>query len=195
MKRLVSGILLLTLAVLLCACGGAAGPEAAVRTALDGLKEHHLDKVETVLSYEKLMSFSDDVRETFAAPSAAAALFRHLSYEVAATREQADSAEVDVTITNVEFSSFMGDYMTAFMLLYIENEQAQDKLSDADFMAKVGEKLSQMTDEHQTDTVSHTVTVHLFKTGDGWRLEPDEDFADAVFGGLISASAAAGGQE
>ena len=195
MKRFVTIGIVFLLLVLLCACGGTAGPEAAVRTALDGLREYNFDKVEPVLSVDELMNFSEDVKGTFSRPAATAALFRYLSYEVTAVREEEDSAQVDVTITNVEFSSFLGNYMNAFMTLYLENAQAQEKLDDEALMDKAAEQLAVFTDEHQGDTVQHTVTVSLTKTEKGWKINPDKALADAVFGGIISASEALQKQE
>lgn len=119
------------------------------------------------------------------------AILKSLEFEIVSCTEDGDTASAEVVITNKNMENVMSNYFSeainwAVQYMFLSEEEQP---SDEEINAKYTEILMKYIDE-ETETVTNTVTVNMTYDADEktWNLEENDEFLNAIFGGLYSAT-------
>ncbi len=115
--------------------------------------------------------------------------FAHLTYEVKDVKVDGDTAEVQLTVSNVNLDDAMTAALKEFSDWY-ETEAALTVYRDSGeqgLYRKLFEMLYAKIDEMADSPASNDVTLHLKRNGDAWEASDDEnqnaEFYSALYGG------------
>ena len=188
-KMIVLLTLIFAFICLFSACGSsAAGAEKALISGMDALKAGN---------YETLGDYFTLDSELFGAVTEAAdgedlsqytellpLITGSMTYEILSIEENENTATAELSITNKDLSGIMTAVISQLMSTQFSSILTGN--IDIDGIAEEVVQSARNAIEKQTETVTNTVTVQMSKTGDKWLIAADDDFADAVSGGLAS---------
>ena len=111
-------------------------------------------------------------------------IFQNLSYRdrdiTGIICHESEEAEVILTISTVDFAAVMEDVMEeAFPFVFMD-------ITVADLLEMVSELMLERMLDEAAPIVSNEVTVYLELHEGQWKIIVDENFADAVTGGMLS---------
>ncbi len=162
-------------------------PAEAFTNAMNAIKALDQDTVDRYFSYDELMN-SDESTSTTITDENIASFFAKLDYNIVSSAINGDTATVTAEITNTDFAVVLDAYLNAVMKLAIEQSllPVEEKLSDEEAELAIQQLLfDAIANEDQTTTV--TIEVNLVKNNNSWTITMDDEFADAILGGFISA--------
>lgn len=179
-KRLLALAAALCLALTLCACRSSDGPEAAADTLMQGVKT--LDDsafTKTVKDYTGNSSIQL-LKTGFGSEELRAAATRRLSWELHTVQQEGDTARVEVTVTNADFTTIIPDYYASL------TERLNDSavLSEMPDVSGAG-LLNQFVDSGPL--VSETLTLSLTKVGGVWVADSADSLVSAALNNAIVA--------
>ncbi len=186
MKKLLSLIAVLIMALSLCACG-TPSPSETVDTFLTAVKAQDSDSLKSVygedFSFVGATDYAEGDLETLLIEKLTA-----FDYEITGEKIDGDKATVTVEFTTYPIGEAlkdsMEDYLTeAFTLAFTgaSDEQIQEL-----FFSIFEEELTELTEKDYNGTADITLT----QTDDGWEIDtiPEEgEFLNVLFGGLYDA--------
>jgi len=190
LKRTLTGVLVLLLALCVCACG-ASGPkeeeqvQAVVENTMAVFKNPSQNDLSEFLDEETasaLSSYGVDMNEFLTAA------FKHMSYTVNEVTVEEDTAQVAMTVTNVNLDTAMADALAEFDT-WTDTDEAvavYKESGEQGLYQKLFELLYAKIDEMGDATTSTDVTLALQKQEDGsWDVteEGNEAFYSALYGG------------
>ncbi|MHC1724213.1 MAG: DUF5105 domain-containing protein [Aminipila sp.] len=186
MKKVFVIFLVLTLITGLVGCGGES-PEKAVENALNAVKNMNKELASKYLDYDELMSkgeFSEDTTTEDNADSEAIMklILKNLEYKVISSNIDGESAIVETEITNVDMSKIMADFISEMFggaFSGVSEEQVNDKCL---------ELFTNLINKPDNKMVTNTVKIKLLKDDTNWKIDMSDELADAILGGMISAS-------
>ena len=204
-NQIISAILVIALAVSFCACGkkkGAsdtksaskatseslAGAEQTVKDMLDAFKKLDFKTAEKYVNLDDI-KVSDGESTTVAdADTIFNAMFDKLDYKIVSTeKEGADTAYVVTEITAVDIQPVVNKYLKNMLQFALENAFDEKKISDEENAAKMNELFKEAAEKEGKGTVTKTVKIKVKKDGKNWKVIPDDDFSEAVTGGIVNA--------
>ena len=204
-NQIISAILVIALAVSFCACGkkkGAsdtksaskatseslAGAEQTVKDMLDAFKKLDFKTAEKYVNLDDI-KVSDGESSTVAdADTIFNAMFDKLDYKIVSTeKEGADTAYVVTEITAVDIQPVVNEYLKNMLQFALENAFDEKKISDEENAAKMNELFKEAAEKEGKNTVTKTVKIKVKKDGKNWKVIPDDDFSEAVTGGIVNA--------
>ena len=113
-------------------------------------------------------------------------IFTNISYDIISEEIGENSADVTLRINSVDFSAVMEDIMSeAFNWIFEDITTAQ--LSD-----RIETLLIQKMESDTAPQIQSDVVVTLLADDGAWRIAADQDFANALTGGLFSFAEYAG---
>lgn len=190
LKRTLTGVLVLLLVLCVCACG-ASGPkeeeqvQAVVENTMAVFKNPSQNDLSEFLDEETasaLSSYGVDMNEFLTAA------FKHMSYTVNEVTVEEDTAQVAMTVTNVNLDTAMADALAEFDT-WTDTDEAvavYKESGEQGLYQKLFELLYAKIDEMGDATTSTDVTLALQKQEDGsWDVteEGNEAFYSALYGG------------
>jgi len=190
LKRTLTGVLVLLLVLCVCACG-ASGPkeeeqvQAVVENTMAVFKNPSQNDLSEFLDEETasaLGSYGVDMNEFLTAA------FKHMSYTVNEVTVEEDTAQVAMTVTNVNLDTAMADALAEFDT-WTDTDEAvavYKESGEQGLYQKLFELLYAKIDEMGDATTSTDVTLALQKQEDGsWDVteEGNEAFYSALYGG------------
>ena len=204
-NQIISAILVIALAVSFCACGkkkGASdtksaskatsenseGAEQSVKDMLDAFKKLDFKTAEKYVNLDDI-KVSDGESTTVAdADTIFNAMFDKLDYKIVSTeKEDADTAYVVTEITAVDIQPVVNEYLKNMLQFALENAFDEKKISDEENAAKMSELFKEAAEKEGKGTVTKTVKIKVKKDGKNWKVIPDDDFSEAVTGGIVNA--------
>lgn len=204
-NQIISAILVIALAVSFCACGkkkGAsdtksaskatseslAGAQQTVKDMLDAFKKLDFKTAEKYVNLDDI-KVSDGESSTVAdADTIFNAMFDKLDYKIVSTeKEGADTAYVVTEITAVDIQPVVNEYLKNMLQFALENAFDEKKISDEENAAKMNELFKEAAEKEGKNTVTKTVKIKVKKDGKNWKVIPDDDFSEAVTGGIVNA--------
>lgn len=185
MKKIFVLFLVLTLTAGLTGCGGES-PEQAVKNALDAVKNMNKETASKYLDYNELISegsASEDATEEDADSEAMMKLIlNNLDYKIVSSTIDGDSAIVETEITNIDMSNVMADFIPEVFGL------AFSGLSEDELNVKYMDIFTNLMNRKDNKTVTNTVKIQLSKADGSWNIDMSDELADAILGGIISAT-------
>lgn len=204
-NQIISAILVIALAVSFCACGkkkgasgtksaskatseNSAGAEQTVKDMLDAFKKLDFKTAEKYVNLDDI-KVSDGESTTVAdADTIFNAMFDKLDYKIVSTeKEGADTAYVVTEITAVDIQPVVNEYLKNMLQFALENAFDEKKISDEENTAKMNELFKEAAEKEGKGTVTKTVKIKVKKDGKNWKVIPDDDFSEAVTGGIVNA--------
>lgn len=183
---LVAVVLLFSL--MLTACGKGEAPDEAVKNALTAVKNIDWKTVQKYFGTEELFNGSDsgDLTED---EETLRLIFGNLDFNIISADVNKNTATVKTELTNVDMSKIFEEYFQEAMALALENAFAgDDTMSDEELEAQTFQLLIDLLEREGNETVTSTVDIKLSKQGNSWIIDADDEFLDAMMGGLFSLS-------
>ncbi|NLX76753.1 MAG: DUF5105 domain-containing protein [Clostridiaceae bacterium] len=183
---LVAVVLLFSL--MLTACGKGEAPDEAVKNALTAVKNIDWKTVQKYFGTEELFNGSDsgDLTED---EETLRLIFGNLDFNIISADVNKNTATVKTELTNVDMSKIFEEYFQEAMALALENAFAgDDTMSDEELEAQIFQLLIDLLEREGNETVTSTVDIKLSKQGNSWIIDADDEFLDAMMGGLFSLS-------
>jgi len=183
LKKLTVIVLLLML-VMGCSAGGEA-PEAAVEKALKAVKS--LDE-ETMNQY--FSQWDGFVGSNAEAPAlkdveALKQIFGSIEYKIVSASTDGDKAVVTTEITALDLKPIFGEFLQQSIALSMSQAFAKDNpMSDEELEKQINQMLIDLLKKEDNAKVTSTVELSLAKHENSWKIQPNEAFGNAVFGGL-----------
>ncbi len=115
-------------------------------------------------------------------------LFDRLDYKIISS-EKIDSKNVHVKteITAVDMKSLLIEYFPDTVEYMFSVAFAYPQPTEEEIDAKLEEMFIDKISETELSTVTTEVIIQVYKDGGDWKIQPDDDFVDAVFGKLQAA--------
>ena len=108
---------------------------------------------------------------------------QNISFNIISSSVDGDSAIVTTEITNINIGNIFGEFFVQAMTLAFESAFGGVEYSDEE----IEQLLIDLLERPDNPTVTSTVDVNLAMGDTGWAIDVDDDFSDALFGGLVSA--------
>lgn len=181
MKKLLALLLCFTLMIVFAGCGGES-PDQAVNKAFDALKAADIETASQYISYDELTKEVQSKGENANVESEQMLklMLKNLKYKIISSTVDGDSAAVKAEITNTDMSGIIADFIPeAFSLVF-------SGLSEEQLNNKYMEIFTALIDRPDNKTVTKTVEIKLSKHDSSWKINVDDELADAIFGGMIS---------
>ena len=191
-KRLVALVLATLMLVSLCSCGSATKKaEATVSGMFDAFKALDFEKAQNYIDVDKMKLSDVEENETTDYERFMKTLFDRLDYEIVSSEEiDAETVNVVVKITAVDMKVVLADYMTTALQYAFANAFADPQPSEEETNKKMEELFIASATKEDLTTVTNEVTVKVANEGGKWKVVSDDDFVDAMFGGLVAATKA-----
>lgn len=183
MKKLVALTLSLVMVLSLAGCGEEKRAQETVINLFEAFKAGDFEEAEGYLLKEADSDEAEDGDED---------MFNHvftkLEYTIVSS-EKLDSDNVDVItrITAPDMEVAVGDFFTKAIEFAFENAFSETPLSEEESAAEMERIFIEATEKEDLGTVTNEVTVKVVKTDEGWKVNSDEAFVDAVTGGMMTA--------
>lgn len=201
MKKILATVMVLIMVVSMTACGSSkekadpSTPTGGATVFLDALKAKDKDKLKDSYAGDskQLLSAMGDMGASSSANKTEKELVKKMEekiydfdYEIKKEKIKDKKATVKLEITTYPFGKAIKDFMTEFSKLFKDGLQGElfEKAT-----TKATKKLISKIDKMKKD-FSKTVDLSLSKKGKKWvvdSVENNNDFADAMTGGMMSA--------
>ena len=173
-KFFVMGIVVMVM-LLLVGCGttpvdrSGETPEETVTNALNAIKQLNEEKIEKYFSDDPiaiLRGEEEELRKPYV---------ENMSFEIISSSVDGDSATVKVAITNIDMGMIFGEYFG--QVLSVEEGLTNEEMDQIFFY---------LLKRPDNEMVTITANVELTNSASagGWIINLDEDFKNAVFGGI-----------
>lgn len=154
---------------------GALSPEDTVRAYLDSIMKLDTEQANQYLENPSELADNDDTVEEEVYSKA---LVEGLQYQVLSCDETGETAIVKTEITNLDMAVvFVEALQQAFAAAF-------DGTSSEDTEDVMTEQMLQSMKNHKGETVTNTVEVHLKKVDGVWKIQADDELANALTGNL-----------
>ena len=170
MKKKLAIVLLALVFCLVTACSKTPPVADALKADLENAKANP----EEIVSSIGADAFGEE------ATSALVDKILEFEYEIGEEKVDGDSATVELTVTTYPFGDIFTDLLTKIMSSGEElANMTEDELNDW-----IGDTLTEMLDGAEK-TYTETISVPLELEDDQWVVQEDEDFANAITGGMM----------
>lgn len=112
----------------------------------------------------------------------------HANYDVKSCTVDGDNAIVSVEITNYDMTQIMSVYISELFAKTLEYAflPEEEQPSEEEMEQIYSDLLSECLSAEDVDTVTSTVDADLVLVDSTWKLDPSDEFIDALFGGAVS---------
>ncbi|AFV03503.1 N-acetylmuramoyl-L-alanine amidase [Dehalobacter sp. UNSWDHB] len=162
-------------------------PGEAFANAMDAIKVMDQDTADRYFSYDNFNDY-DEPADITITDEDIALLFAKLDYNIVSSEINGDTATVTAEISNTDFAAVLDAYIDAVVRFGVEQallpeaEQLSDEEAEKVIMQLLFDAIA---NEDQTTTT--TIEVNLVKNNNSWTISMNDQLADAIMGGFISA--------
>ena len=175
------------LALTLSSCNTGEQPGQAVEKTVAALKAADGQTAQKYVDYQNLLVFSMNQGGTFSKDSEnVKLLFSKLSCKINSTKIDGETAVVNADITTLDMQQIFMDYMSQSLSLIYSTGQEQNQ-DNAQLQAQLAKIFTDILKKQDTKTVTKNVDIHMAKSQSNWTITLDENFQDAVLGGVVKA--------
>lgn len=180
-------LLSILLAFFLCSCSVGEQPGQAVEKTVSALKAADGQTAQKYVDYQNLLAFSMNPGGKFSQDGEnVKLLFSKLSCKINSTKVEGDNAVVNADITTIDMQKIFLNYMSQSLSLINSTGQEQNQDSSA-LQTQLAQIFTELLKKQDTKTVTTNVDIHLVKSQGNWTITLDENFQDAVLGGVVKA--------
>lgn len=191
MKKRLALLLILSLVLLLTACGRET-PETAINNAMQAIVNGDMETVQTYFAGDVPSALDDETSdESSDLPDGYYdMLMQNLTYSITEVVDNGDdTATATIEMTNTDFGVAMGSVMSRALSELIgyaflpEDQQLSDEQLEELYMQWLLEEYS----SEDAISITNTATVNMTYQDGGWKIEASDEFFDALLGGMLSA--------
>lgn len=182
MKKIVALALVVITVLSLAGCGEVGKAEEAVTNLFEALKEGGFEKAEAYLVKDGDNTAADNSDDMFNH------VLTKLYYTVISSEKIAgDEVRVTASVTAPDMKVAVGAFFEKALEFAVENAFSETPLPDEEYSAELNRIFKEETDREDLGTVTNEVVIKVVKTDEGWKIESDDAFADAITGGMMTA--------
>jgi len=190
-KTLTSVFLCFILVLSLSGCSEVQKAESAVNNMFTAFKNLDFDEAQKYINVEdiKISELEEDGSATSDYDMFMRALFNKLDYKIISS-EKIDNDTVNVTteITAVDMKPVLTDYFTealkyAFSTMFDDPQPTEEETAE-----KMEEIFFNSASKADLALVTNEVVIKVINVDGNWKIVSDDALANALFGGLISAT-------
>lgn len=186
MRKILSLIICLLIALSLCACGSKNSPSSSVDEYMKTKKNEAAESLDQYLNEEDLsmLGGSEETAKDFYN------LLADFDYSTSNEKIEEDKAYVDVTFKTYDFGTFMKNFIADYFQDALA--MAFSGATEEELAEKSAEIFNTRLDETKKagKTIENTITVTLDKVEDKWVVNEEESgelLASAILGGMLEA--------
>lgn len=181
MKKIIAIILSVAMVLSLAGCGETAKAEEAVTNLFEAFKAGEIDKAEAYL-----------LKDADGAEDESGDMFNHvftkLDYTIKSSEKiSGDEVHVTASVTAPDMEVAVGEFFGKALEFALANAFSETPLSDEEYEAELEKIFIEATEDEDLGTVTNEVVIKVVKTDEGWKIESDDAFADAITGGMMTA--------
>ncbi len=156
-----------------CGCGARQKAEFALRAELSSVKSAGFSGYKNLICQNTDLFFTEEVVQL---------LLQNFSFEIVRCNETKDSARAVVKMTNLDMMPVMWDYNKRILGYAVENRN----VAEMDLKTVSNDILKELLQSGKYDFITKEVTVEMTYQNHNWEIAKNDDYIDAVFGGLLS---------
>ena len=180
MKKITAIALVLVMVLSLASCGETGKAEEAVTNLFEAFKAGDFEKKNDYLLKDS--DEADDEDEMFNH------VFTKVDYTIVSSKKVSnDEVHVTAEITAPDMKIAVGEFFEKALEFAFANAFSENPLSEEDTEKEMERLFIEATDREDLGTVTNEIVIKVLKTEDGWKVKADDDFADAVTGGMMTA--------
>lgn len=163
-------------------------PEQAVTNALNAVKNLDKDTAQKYFSYDELFNRNSESDELVKDEQNIKLIFNKLSFKVISSSKEGNAPTVKTEITNIDMASIMGEFFQKVIALAFSNAFAGNSEKSQEEIDKEAEQiLVDLLNREDNKTVTSTIDIKLTKYDNSWKIDANEEFQNAITGGLFNA--------
>lgn len=195
-KKLVLIFVSVFMLFLLSGCNEEKKAVETLNSAVAALQSGDFETAAKYIKNNENLTDNEFFKNTVNAAEAGKAVFSKMSCEVNSV-EKTDNKNVVINadVKNVDMKSIISNSISELFSLAFSNALAseEDQMSDEEMQNKMMELIINGINAEDTAVVSKNIDIKVVKTDDGWKVNVDENVADAVTGGMVSTVKSFGG--
>ena len=172
------------------ACGSSSEtPEQAVTNALNAVKNLDENTAQKYFAYDELFISGSSDDKLIDDDEDARLLLSKLNFKVISSSKDGDTATVKTEITNIDMATVLDEYLqqvVAIALSYAFSES--DAKSEEEMMAEAKQVFTDLLKRDDNEMKTSTIDIKLSRNENSWKIDANDEFKDAMLGGLVSAS-------
>lgn len=194
MKKILSIVISITLLLSLCACKEVEKAEATVNNYFAAMTNKDKTALQKYVVSEDENNTSEDENSEVQDPEALDEYsedfwnaFSKVTYEIKSSeRDAEDKKKVNVSldVTSVDIASLYQSALNAALenaFANIFNSEANIDISDEAY-----DRFAKSISDGDVPMTTTSVIFSVIKTDDGWKIEANDEFYDAITGGFVS---------
>lgn len=203
MKKILSVIIAVIMVLSFCSCGkkgggstnvsaggggSTANAEKAVSEMLDAMKKLDFKAVEKYVSLNSIKVTEDENGAITDANEIFKAAFSKLNYKILSSEKgEGGAVNVETEITTIDMQPIVNEYFKNALQFALENAFVDKKVSDEENKEKMTGFFKDAVSKVGTETKTSKVKIKVVKENGKWKIVSDDEFSEAVTGGIINA--------
>ncbi len=187
LKIMVLALLVAAMTLSLTGCGEEKKAENAVAKMFEAFQGSEFEEAKNYVNFDALSDGATgemDLKTEMLMKN----LFDRLEYKILSSQKiDGNKVEVAVEITAVDMKPVMQDYLKR-ALEYVFSNMGDSQPTDEEMEKKMEEFFVESASQPDLETVTNEVVVAVVKEDKDWKVQPDEEFVNALFGGLREAT-------
>lgn len=200
MKKFISILMVLILAVCLCSCREIEKSEEVVNAFFTALTSDNKDGVKQCIAHEEETAENNDNENTADENKDENEVkslndygqdywnaFSKITYEIkSAEKDKEDKKKVNVVVdvSAVDLATLYKNAVTEALQNIFANIFSVDE--NVDISDEAFDRFAKSLSEENLPMAANTVNISVIKTKEGWKIEPDDELYNAITGGFIS---------
>ena len=172
-------LLLVVLAIVTALLLIPATPEKSVEGMLNSLKNADFESVNKYVNYEEIVNESEMLQNSEMDEETQSLLFDKLTWKILNISKEANTASVEVEITNKDFEQIISNYTKEALKIAFNGESFTQE--------EQNNKLKEQLKNEEIGTKTVTTTIQLVKQDREWKVQADESLVNALLPGLQEA--------
>ncbi len=187
-KQITALLLVFVLAFAFVSCGDDAVKEAekTVHNMFSALKAFDLEALNKFVEDSEDITDADDALLTGNTEEIVKAMFGGVEYKIVSSEQiDEDTVNVKTSITAIDMKPVFKDFFASAMQLAFTS--AFSNMSEDELTAKMEEMLLEKITAPDLDKITTEVILEVSKEDGVWKVDADDNFANALMGGLEEA--------
>ena len=187
-RSIIATILAIVLLLSLTGCGEIKKAETAVNGMFTAFKNTDIEAAAKYVDVDEINA-SEDSSDSISTETVMKTIFNKLDYKIISSEKVDDTTvKVKTEITVTDMKPVLGEFFTNAMQYAFSTAFSNPQPTEEETNKKMEEMFIESASKEDLATVTNEVDITVVKTENNeWKVKPDDTFADALLGGLITA--------
>lgn len=187
-RSIIATILAIVLLLSLTGCGEIKKAETAVNGMFTAFKNTDIEAAAKYVDVDEINA-SEDSSDSISTELVMKTIFNKLDYKIISSEKVDDTTvKVKTEITVTDMKPVLGEFFTNAMQYAFSTAFSNPQPTEEETNKKMEEMFIESASKEDLATVTNEVDITVVKTENNeWKVKPDDTFADALLGGLITA--------